>query len=93
MSVRASLSIISYTGWCGLGFFRGINSYKYNYNKYNKKEEYLYVKSLCYGFARLGIYGIPSFLPLSIYKEIYRLEVNLRNLENEKNTNYYNRLL
>ncbi len=35
MNVKISLSII---GWTGLGFIRGINSYKYNYNKYEQKK-------------------------------------------------------
>ena len=30
---------------------------------------------------------------LTIYKEIYRLEIYLRNLENEKNSDFYNKLL
>ena len=58
-----------------------------------KKENYLYINSVCYGIYGIGLYINPFLLPLLLHKEIYRLEVNLRNLENEKNTKYYNNLL
>ena len=87
MYIKKSLPIICYISWGGLGFIRGINSYKYE-----KKENYLYVNSVCYGIYGIGLYINPFLLPFSLHKEIYRLEVNLRNLENEKNTKYYNNL-
>ena len=90
MYITKSLPIC-YISWGGLGFIRGINSYKYNHNKYNK-EDYLYLNSVCYGVFGVTLYCNPFLLPLTVYKEIYRLEVNLRNLENEKNKNYYNDL-
>jgi hypothetical protein len=93
MNIKKSLSILGYSSWCGLGFIRGINYYKYKNNKYEKEEDYLYSSSVCYGFYGISLYANPFFLPLSVYKEIYRLEVNLRNLENEKKTRYYNDLL
>jgi len=97
MNIQKSLSIIGYSSWCGLGFIRGINSYTHNhnkdsYNRYRETENYLYLNSLCYGFSGLVIYANPLFLPVSVYKELYRLEVNLRNLENEKKTDFYNNL-
>ena len=96
MNIKKSLTI-GYGSWCGLGFFRGINYYKYNHDKcnddkYKKKENYLYLNSVCYGFFGIMVYANPATMPLSAYKEIYRLEVNLRKLENEKNTDYYNNL-
>jgi hypothetical protein len=39
------------------------------------------------------MYGNPVLFPLSIYKEIYRLEINMRKLENEKLNFFYNELL
>lgn len=78
--------------WCGIGFIRGINSYGYNYKKYNKDAQYLYLHSFLYGLAGLGLYCNPILLPFSVCKEIYRLEVNIRNLENEKETNNYKNL-
>jgi len=87
MYIKKSLPIICYISWGGLGFIRGINSYKYE-----KKENYLYVNSVCYGIYGIGLYINPFLLPFSLHKEIYRLEVNLRNLENEKKTKYYNNL-
>lgn len=45
MKNKYSIAIICYTSWCGLGFIRGINSYKYdNINSYNYnkiKEPYI----------------------------------------------------
>lgn len=38
------------------------------------------------------MYANPLLFPITASKEIYRLEVNLRNLENEKKTDYYNNL-
>ena len=92
MNIKTSLSIIGCTSWTGLGFIRGINSYKYNYNKYEQKKIYLYLDSVFYGFCGVGLYANPLFLPITLYKEIYRLEVNLRNLEHEKKTDNYNNL-
>jgi hypothetical protein len=86
MYIKKSLSIC-YISWGGLGFIRGRNSYNYE-----TKENYLYINSVCYGIYGIGLYINPFLLPFSVHKEIYRLEVNLRNLENEKNTKYYNNL-
>ena len=93
MKIKYSIAIISYTSWCGLGFIRGINSYEYNYNKYNKNEPYIYSNSILNGFFGIFMYANPFFLPFSIYKEIYRLEINLRNIENEKTSRFYNDLM
>jgi hypothetical protein len=92
MKIKYLLPTITYTSWCGLGFIRGIKSYNYNYYKSEKNEDYLYLNSVGYGLLGIILYANPFCLPFSIYKEIYRLEVNMRNLENEKKTNYYNNL-
>ena len=83
------LPVIGYVGWCGLGFIRGTNSYRHH--KY-EKEEYLYLNSACYGFCGILLYANPFLLPVSLYKEMYRFEVNARNLEKDKKSDYYNNL-
>lgn len=90
MNTKTSLSIIGYTSWCGLGFIRGIHSYKYNHHKYEKNNNYLYLHVIGNGFIGIVLYGNPICMPLYTYKELYRLEVNLRNLEDEKQTSFYN---
>jgi len=101
MKIKYSIAIAS-TTWCGLGFYRGTKYYKYDlekynldkYNiKYNIKKNYLYSNSIIYGFFGVLLYINPVFLPIIIYKESYRLEVNLRNLQDEKNSDYYNNII
>jgi hypothetical protein len=81
------LSFLAYTSWGGLGFFRGTKSYRYQQDK-DKTEKYLYLDSFGYGCCGLVLYTNPFLLPFSVYKEIYRLEINVRNLD-EKNDFYY----
>ena len=78
---------IPITLWSGLGFMRGVNYYNYS-----DKEPYLYSSSFMYGIFGLVIYANPILLPFTTYKEVYRLEINIRNL-NEKQDKYYNELL
>lgn len=93
------IPISIFTGWSILGFRRGLQQYDYRYNKnkndsfYEKKETYLYSTKLLTGLLGTFIYINPIFLFNISLKEIYRLEVNARNIEDEKNTNYYNELL
>ncbi len=93
MIINYSKAIIAYSSWCGLGYFRGVNSYKYSLNKYDTKEPHLYITSFLSGFYGIFVYFNPVFLPYLMYKELYRLEVNLRNLENEKKSRFYNEIL
>jgi hypothetical protein len=44
MKIKYRIATICYTSWCGLGFIRGIKSYNYIHNKYEKKEPYLYLE-------------------------------------------------
>jgi len=83
MSIR-TLSMLGYTGWCGLGFIRGTNSYTYQY-----PQHYFYLNVVCYGIGGAVYYANPLFLPFTVYKEMYRFEVNVRQLEHEKKTDYY----
>jgi len=93
MKIKHSIAITGYISWCGLGFLRGMDDYKYNYNKYKIDKPYIYTNLVTNGFLGMILYANPAFLPFLIYKEIYRLEINLRNLENEKNSDYYKELL
>jgi len=93
MNYKYKILIVGYTSWCGLGFIRGINSYKYNHYKYEKEKPYLYSNSVIDGIFGIIMYSNPLLLPISFYKELYRLEINIRNLENEKNSRYYNDLI
>lgn len=89
MNYKKSIGKILYISWCGLGYYRGINSYNYNYKKYNIGENKLYIDKILHGFLGLSIYSFHVYLPILIYKEIYRLEVNMKNLEDEQKSNYY----
>lgn len=79
--------------WCGLGLFRGVNYYKYIYNRYDKKKPFLYTNSIIFALIGIFVYANPLFLPFTIHKELYRLEINTRNLGTDKDSNYYNDLL
>lgn len=93
MNYKYSIAMIGYSGWCGLGFIRGVHSYKYTHNKYDKNEPYIYSNSIIEGFFGIVMYANPILLPFAIHKELYRLEINIRNLENEKKSRYYNDLI
>jgi hypothetical protein len=86
---------LGYTGWCGLGFCRGMNSYKFEYFYYKKNNEnnLIYTNQFLHGTIGTFFYAVPFFFPFFLYKEIYRLEVNIRNLEYEKKSRFYNELI
>ena len=70
--MNKTLPILGYTcyaGWGGLGFIRGVNSY--TYHTFEKTQPYIYIH-LVMGVGIL-FYMNPFLLPLSVYKEIYRL--------------------
>ena len=71
--------------WCGLGFFRGLKYYEYNISE--RKKPYMYLHSTMNGGTGVFIYANPLFLPSTLHKELYRLEVCIRKLE--KNSTYY----
>ena len=82
------ISIMGYTSWCGLGFIRGINSSKYQHSKcHHPDEPYLYLNLVVSGFFVMVGYANPLLLPITLYKELYRLEINVRKLE--KGRKYY----
>jgi len=78
---------IGITLWSGLGFVRGANSYDYK-----NKTPFLYSSKMLHGFGGAMTYLNPFLSFLIIYKEIYRLEVNIRGMEEEKNSDFYNEL-
>jgi hypothetical protein len=76
--------------WSLLGFNRGMNDYEFRITNYNKK---IYSMKIWYGIFGVMTYLNPVLLIFTIPKEMYRLEVNLRNMDDEKKTNFYNTLL
>ena len=92
MKTKHYLSIIGVSCWSGLGFIRGVNSYKYYHNKYERDKPCLYTSLVGNGFIGVIFYVNPVVLPFNVYKEIYRLEINVRDLENEKKSCFYNEL-
>ena len=100
---RKELSLVIITSsWTALGFYRGIihHDYMYPKKKDTNKEPYLYSKELSYQLNRIvggGLYGIfiyinPFIILSTLPRELYRLEVDIRGLEDEKKTDDYNRL-
>ena len=86
-----------------LGFYRGVEHYKFNHkyelDKYKEKSynsiekpNFFYYKCFCCGIMGSFVYINPFILLVMIPKELYRLEVNLRNMEDEKKTTYYNEI-
>lgn len=73
------------------GGFRFVNEDLFLRKKESNKRPVLYtdlfssfiVGTMCYGLPGLNLWSLPN--------EMYRLEVNLRNMKEEKNTNRYNR--
>lgn len=77
-----------------LGYKRGINDYDYQYEKRKDYMNNTYLYSTRIGIGIFGglCYVNPFLMPLFIRKEIYRLEVYMRELEEEKKSDYYNKL-
>jgi len=82
--------------WPLFGFKRGMDSYDYHHlkNVYIRSESSpLFIDKIGWGICSTIAYINPFTIPFILYKEVYRLEVNLRGLEEEKKTDYYNRVL
>lgn len=94
INLKAIASVVYFGITGSWGFKRGADSYHYEtYVKYARlKEPFFYSKSILYGTFGCVMYMSPVVIFL-IPKEIYRLEVNLRNLEEEKQKDYYNMLV
>lgn len=91
MNTKNKLLLLSgSTSWSLLGFTRGLDYYDYNYKKYRYKyKTYLYTDRIYDGIMGTCFYIIPPFTLFALSKEIYRLEVNIRGLETEKNSDFY----
>ena len=95
-NIKSGAMIITVFAWPMLGFKRGMNSYDYNYSnnrlyRHSEKMKYpLYLDKLVWGIGGMLWYSNPIGGFFGLYKEIYRLEVNLRNIEDAKLTAYYN---
>jgi len=80
--------------WGGLGFVRGTNEYIYVNHRFDYKNQNIrYTPMVVHGLYGICIYASPITLVYVIYKELYRLEINLRNLEDEKHGDFYNKVL
>ena len=60
-----------------------INKYTYKYEFRYTKPYYFYTDSIMHGFMGTFFYINPFTFPIMFFKEIYRLEVNMRNELNE----------
>lgn len=90
-------------GWGSLGIYRGIKLFDNKYQrdckshennpKYCPKPKYFYYEYISYGVYGFFMYFFPVALIPIVMKEVYRLEVNIRNLDDEKKTDKYNELV
>ena len=94
-SIKTGVRFIAMMAWPVLGFNRGVNSYNYNYvkNRLYIHSNPFYIDKVIWGIAGTLFYINPFTFFFVLYKEVYRLEVNLRGIEDEKNTDYYNEVL
>jgi len=98
-NAKRTIGLITIFGWPTLGFKRGMNSYDYNYSnnklyKYSEKAHRpFYLDKIGWGLLGACCYFNPFTFFIVLYKEVYRIEVNLRGLEDEKKTDYYNKVL
>lgn len=100
LTTRQKFLLGGYTTFTSLlGFKRGCNSYEYSLNKYNNetyrkdKRTFFYSYCILEGLAGSLFYTVPITSFFMMPKEIYRLEVNIRDLEEDKKSEYYNALL
>jgi hypothetical protein len=97
-NTKRIIGVVTICGWPILGFNRGINSYNYHYSnnklyQYSENKKYLYTDAFMWGLGSTLVYLNPFMCFITLAKEIYRLEVNLRGIEDEKKTEYYNKVL
>lgn len=89
MSIKNKCIIGTFTLWGTLGFVRGVQSYNFQTSSISS----LYTDKVLNGIIGVIFYVNPGSGLIMLYKEIYRLEVNIFNIKREKESNYYNKLL
>ena len=57
------------------------------------KPNYFYLTSFSHGIFGSCLYVFPMSMPVCFVKELYRIEINLRGVDDEKNTAFYNKLI
>ena len=82
-----------YGGWTSLGLVRGLHAYDYYHRKHKPNGSYLYSEKACFGIFGIVLYVNPMLCFFTIPKEIYRLEVIVRDIKHEKTCDYYNELI
>ncbi|NBY41342.1 MAG: hypothetical protein EBQ66_10775, partial [Flavobacteriia bacterium] len=78
--------------WCSLGFYRGMALYDHRFNTRRigaNDPPYMYSYRIYNGCNGVFFYANPVFLLFIIPKEIYRLEVNFREIHSEKKKDRY----
>lgn len=89
MSIKNKCIIGTFTLWGTLGFVRGVQSYNFQTSSISS----LYTDKVLNGIIGVIFYVNPGSGLIMLYKEIYRLEVNIFNIKTEKESNFYNKLL
>lgn len=79
-----------------LGFYRGITDYNHYYKQelkrrdINNQPKYYYTNCFVIGLVGIIMYINPFMLPINLFKEAKRAEINIHGLEDEKTyDNYY----
>ena len=54
------------------------------------KPSFFYITRMMYGLYGTSLYVVPFTGPVCLMKEFYRIEINLRNIDDEKKTKFYN---
>ncbi len=72
-----------YGSWVMLGAKRGTDTYTYEIEKKQKYEStnHMYSEQMLYAIAGGISYSIPLLFPIFMFKEMKRLEVNIRGLK------------
>lgn len=83
------IGVAIYSSMFGLGVYRGIQKYNYNMRKNKYLPPYLYTSAFTHGIGNGLVYMAFPLWVFILPKEIYRLEVSLRGLKEEKEKGEY----